>query len=98
MNDLKSVALVQLKDYLRNINQIPATYMVERGISTIWNNAVFENKPLRALISDATLEINKEITRKMQEFGFVDDNENVIQKYQIFTLEDIKKMQEEGSK
>jgi hypothetical protein len=34
----------------------------------------------------------------MQEFGFMDSKQNVIQKYQIFTLEDIRQMQEEGSK
>lgn len=97
-DDIKAVALVQLKEHLRNINQIPATYMVERGLSTVWNNAVFENKPLRALISDASIEIDKEIARKMQEFGFMDSDGNMIQKYQIFSLEDIRKMQEEGSK
>ena len=97
-DDIKAVASVQLKDHLRNINQIPATYMVERGLSNVWNNAVFNNSPLRALITDSKLEIDKEIARKMQEFGFMDSKQNVIQKYQIFTLEDIRQMQEEGSK
>lgn len=97
-DEIKAVASEQLRDHLRNINQIPATYMVERGLSNVWNNAVFDNDPLRALISDARLEIDKEIIRKMQEFGFMDANGNVIQEYNIFTLEDIRRMQEEGSR
>ena len=81
--------------HLRNVDQIPATYIVERGLSNVWNQAVFDYKPLRALISDAVLEIDKEITRKMEEFGYV-KNGVVVKEYKYYTVEDIIAMQKAG--
>ena len=78
--------------HTRNIAQTPATYIIERGISNVWNAAVFDQEPIRALISDAVLEINKEMKRKMEEFGYY-NNPNKI--YYIPTVEDIKKWMEE---
>lgn len=81
--------------HLRNVDQIPATYIVERGLSNVWNQAVFDYKPLRALVSDAVLEIDKEISRKMEEFGYMNNNV-VVKKYKYYSVEDIIAMQEEG--
>ena len=81
--------------HLRNVDQIPATYIVERGLSNVWNQAVFDYKPLRALVSDSVLEIDKEISRKMEEFGFMRDGV-VVNKYNYYTKEDIIRMQEAG--
>ena len=89
-----AVAKEQL-GHLRNVDQIPATYIVERGLSNVWNQAVFDYKPLRALISDAVLEIDKEITRKMEEFGYV-KNGVVVKEYKYYTVEDIIAMQKAG--
>ena len=88
------IAKAQL-GYLRNVDQIPATYIVERGLSNVWNQAVFDYKPLRALVSDSVLEIDKEISRKMQEFGFV-NNGVTVKKYKYYTVADIIAMQEAG--
>ena len=81
--------------YLRNVDQIPATYIVERGLSNVWNQAVFDYKPLRALVSDSVLEIDKEIARKMEEFGYIKNNV-VVKEYKYYTVEDIIAMQEAG--
>ena len=93
--NIRAVILDQL-EYLHNVPQIPATYIVERGISNIWNSAVFDNESVRALITDGKVEMDKEITRKMQEFGFLDDQKNIAAPYDIFTVEEIKALQELG--
>ena len=93
--NIRDVIIDQL-EYLHNVPQIPATYIVERGISNIWNSAVFDNESVRALITDGKVEMDKEITRKMQEFGFLDDQKNVATPYDIFTIEEIKALQELG--
>ena len=84
----KKVILEQWK-YLYNVPQTPATYIIERGISDAWNQAVFDLKPLRAVVSDAVIMINKEITRKMLEFNYIDENNNILKKYYIPKVEDI---------
>lgn len=73
-----------------NIPQTPATYIIERGISDAWNAAVFDGVSVRAAISDAVIDINKEIGRKMQEFGFVDSKGVPQKQYYVPTLKEIK--------
>ena len=80
---------------LYNIPQTPATYIVERGISDAWNAAVFDGVSVRAAISDAVIDINKEIDRKMSEFGFVDNKGNLIERYFVPTPEEIRKWMED---
>lgn len=75
-------------EWTYNIPQTPATYIIERGISNVWNTAVFDQAPIRAAISDAVLEINKEIDRKMQEFGYIDNKGVVLVEYYVPKLED----------
>lgn len=92
--EIKTVVLEQLQ-HLHNVPQIPATYIVERGISNIWNKAIFDNASVRALITDGKVEMDKEIKRKMEEFGFVNA---AVNKYDVFTVEEIKALQAEGRK
>lgn len=83
-------------EYIHQVPQTPATYMVERGISNAWNSCVFNQVSVRAAVTDYSLEINREIKRKMQEFGYLDKNGEVIKPYYIPTVDDIKKWIEEG--
>jgi ABC-type glycerol-3-phosphate transport system substrate-binding protein len=80
---------------LYNIPQTPATYIVERGISDAWNAAVFDGVSVRAAISDAVIDINKEIDRKMSEFGFIDSKGTPLTPYFVPTTEEIKKWMED---
>lgn len=93
--EYKDIILEQW-DYLYNVPQIPATYIIERGISDIWNSAVFDQASVRSEISDMMLVMNNEIERKMIEFGYLDAYGNIIKPYTLLSLEDIIKLQEEG--
>ena len=81
-------------EYIHQVPQTPATYMVERGISNAWNSCVFNQVSVRAAVTDYSLEINREIKRKMAEFGYLDSNGYVIKEYYIPTIDDIKKWME----
>ena len=89
------VILNQL-EYLYQVPQTPATYMVERGISNAWNACVFNTVSVRAAVTDYSLEINREITRKMIEFKYLDKNGNKIKDYHVPSIEEIKSWQKEG--
>ena len=89
----KQIILEQLK-YLYQIPQIPATYMVERGISNIWNSCVFNQENLRAAITNYSIEINREIKRKMVEFKYLDNDGKILKPYAVPTIEKIKEWQE----
>ena len=89
----KEVVLKQW-EFLYIVPQTPATYMVERGISNAWNSCVFNMVSVRAAVTDYSLEINREIERKMIEFKYLDKDGNKLRDYTIPTIEQIKKWQE----
>ena len=50
----------------------PGSYIVEREISQIWNKVVIDKVPLRQAISESVPKINRELVRKLDEFGYID--------------------------
>lgn len=92
--DHKKVILEQWT-HLKEVSRIPGYYIVEREISNTWNSVVYNDANLRSTLSDAMIKINKEITRKMKEFGYVDDKGIVIVEYNMPTSEKISNWKEE---
>jgi len=78
--DHKAVILDQW-NYLKETQKIPGSYIIEREISNIWNTVVYEDTNLRSAISDAIIKIDKEIERKMIEFGYIDTSGTILQEF-----------------
>ncbi|QMS84434.1 extracellular solute-binding protein [Candidatus Xianfuyuplasma coldseepsis] len=70
--DDKQIILEQIT-WLRDVPRTPGQYLVERGISDIWNKMVFENTNARVAIDEVVTDMNREIRRKMTEFGYLED-------------------------
>lgn len=81
----KAVILEQLS-YQKETVRHPAGYMVERETSNIWNQVVVNGKGLTESIDRAAIASDREIIRKLQEFGFMDENGNMVKPY---TTEDV---------
>lgn len=82
----KEIILEQVK-WLRDVPRTPGQYMLERGISDIWNRSVFDNEPTRIAIDKQIITINREIKRKMIEFGYIDEDGNTIKPYTVRDIE-----------
>jgi hypothetical protein len=54
-------------------SRIPAAYMVERSISDAFSKIVFNGENTRIALDDAVIDANREIARKMEEFGYMKD-------------------------
>lgn len=67
----------------REITPHPAAYIVERELSGVWNEVVVDNGSLVEALDQAVLLSDREIIRKLQEFGYVDENGNMIYDYNI---------------
>jgi ABC-type glycerol-3-phosphate transport system substrate-binding protein len=82
--DPKDLAIIleQVK-WLVDVPRTPGQYMLERGLSDIWNQVTFDGTPIRVAIDDQVLKINREITKKMVEFGYLDAEGNVLVPYTI---------------
>lgn len=84
----KQVILKQLEDQKENLRH-PANYMVEREVSEVWNNVVVNGMPLMEAIDKAVMNSDREILRRMQEFGFCDEDGNILREYQTNAYEQL---------
>ncbi len=75
-----------------DVARIPGTYMVEREISNAFNDIVNNGETAQTRIDEAVKTINREITRKLEEFGFIDSEGNVLEEYKIPTIESVKEI------
>ncbi|MDR2654816.1 MAG: extracellular solute-binding protein [Oscillospiraceae bacterium] len=82
-----------LLEYAKNVvdvARVPGTYMLEREMSNAFNSIVVGGENEQSRIDKAVKNINREIDRKMEEFGFTDASGNVIEAYRIPTVESVK--------
>lgn len=87
--DDRQVILEQAR-WLNDVPRTPGQYMLERGLSDIWNTVVFDGTPVRIAIDRQKQRIDREIRRRMIEFGFLDNNGEVIRPYIIHDIEWVK--------
>lgn len=69
----------------------PASYILEREVSNAWIAIVTEGEPFQARIDEATLASNREITRKLTEFGYLDKDGNKLKDYNIHLIDQLVK-------
>lgn len=60
--------LAQMKEIPRN----PAYFAVERELSSAWNKVVFDGMSPRTALDQAIMTANREIAKKLKEFGYMD--------------------------
>ena len=87
----KQVILDQIP-WLRDVPRTPGQYMLERGMSDVWSQAVQDGLVPRVAIDEQIITINREIRRKMLEFGFIDQDGKQIRPY---TVRDVDWIQEQ---
>lgn len=73
----------------REITYHPANYMIERQTSDVWNKVVVEHDSMVENIDRATLVTNRELLRKLEEFGFCDADGNMIKNYSMNAYADL---------
>lgn len=78
----KLIILDQI-EWLVDVPRTPGQYMLERSLSDIWNTAVYDGTPTGIAVDRYTIIIDREIRRKMIEFGFLDNNGEPIEPYNI---------------
>lgn len=83
------VILAQLKAQRETIRH-PAYYMVERETSNVWNDVVVDGKELTVSIDDAQLESNREILAKLEEFGYIGADGELLKPYENGVVDKIR--------
>lgn len=72
-------------EWLQEPVKLPGSYMQERELSNAWNRIVFDGVNPRVAIDSSVIIINREITRKMEEFGYLENGVRV-KEFKIPTL------------
>ena len=88
----KEVILEQWQ-WLQEPAKIPGSYMQEREISNAWNRIVFNGVNPRIAIDDSIVIINREITRKMEEFGYIQNGVKV-KEFNVPTIDMVRRWME----
>lgn len=91
----KEVILRQIP-WLRDVPRTPGQYMLERGLSDVWSQAVQDGLYPRVAIDQQMITINREIRRKMMEFGFIDQDGNELRPYQVRDIDWIEEQMTEA--
>ncbi len=73
--------ILEQYEHLEEIPRVPGMYAVERELSNVWNASIFDGEDTRILINQAELSANREIKRKMLEYGYIDSNGNPVVPY-----------------
>lgn len=85
----KEVIRVAWENQKENVHH-PASYIVEREISNAFTNAVVNGDTLIEALDASALVANREIIRKLKEFGYCDSEGNLIKDYPVEVMEDIR--------
>lgn len=81
------LAILEQLTYLRDVPRTPGQYMLERDISNIWNSVAVDGEAAQPAIDEKIMEINREITKKMSDLGYVDTNGNLLKEYHIHNVD-----------
>ncbi|NOU96841.1 extracellular solute-binding protein [Paenibacillus sp. LMG 31456] len=79
-------AILEQWRWYREVPNVPGSYMMDREILNAWNRTVVDGINYRSSLETAVKEIDREITRKMQEFHYVDGNGNVVHSLNLPTI------------
>ena len=85
----KEIILEQI-GWTNEIPRVPGSYMIERELGNIVVNVVTQDMNLRTAIDNAQKRINAEFNRKLEEFGYIDGQGNVVKELVIPDKELIK--------
>lgn len=70
--------ILQQWAWYKDMPNLPGGYFVAREVGNAWNRTVVDGMNYRNSLEMAVLEINRELRRKQQEFGFIDAGGNSI--------------------
>lgn len=84
-----------IREFMNNVvdvARVPGTYLLERELSNAFNDIVVNGYSVQTRVDAAVRTINREIDRKLEEFGYIDSSGNDINEYIVPTLESVKEI------
>ena len=79
--------IMEQRSWEREFYRHPAWYMLERTVSDAWINVVTNDRNQMVSINRAALETNREVARKLIEFGYKDEQGNQLNELVVDTVD-----------
>ena len=75
-----------------DVARVPGTYMLEREMSNAFNSIVVDGDNAQTRIDNAVKVIDREMERKLEEFGFTDSDGKTVKEYVIPDMDRVKEI------
>ena len=85
----KEIVLEQAS-YILEPPRLLGSYMLEREMSNAFNNVVVDGENLRSRIDDVVKTVNRETNRKLEEFGYIDSEGNILKEYVVPSVDQVR--------
>ena len=87
----KEVIMEQAEQILE-APRLLGSYMLEREMSNVFVDVVVNNETLRSRVDEALKVVERETDRKLEEFGYIDSDGNVIEEYEVPSVEKVREI------
>lgn len=81
--------IMEQAQYVLEAPRLLGSYMMERELSNAFNDVVVNGETIRSRIDDVEKIVDRETRRKLEEFGYIDSEGNIIKTYTIPTVEKV---------
>ncbi len=84
-----------IMEQAENILEAPrllGSYMLERELSNAFNDIVVNGDTLRSRVDEVVKTVNRETERKLEEFGYIDSEGNVLKEYEVPSVEKVREI------
>ena len=87
----KEIILEQAQ-YILEAPRLLGSYMLERELSNAFNDVVVNGETVRSRIDEAVKIVNRETARKLEEFGYIDADGNIITEYEVPSVQRVREI------
>lgn len=84
--------IMEQASHILEAPRLLGSYMMEREISNSFNDIVVNGDTLRARIDKAVKTVERETERKLEEFGYIDSEGNVLKEYRVPSVEAVRRI------
>ncbi|MBR1861812.1 MAG: extracellular solute-binding protein [Lachnospiraceae bacterium] len=86
--------IMEQAQYILEAPRLPGSYMMERELSNAYNDVVVNGDSIRSRIDEVVKTVTRETERKLEEFGYIDSDGNIIKPYIAPSVETVRKIME----
>ena len=84
--------IMEQAEYILEAPRLLGSYMTERELSNAFNDVVVNGDDLRSRVDEVVKIVNRETKRKLEEFGYIDSEGNVIKEYLVPSADKVREI------